>query len=112
MGKSERSKSPAVESIMAPARLMKIIRGLATDTSKVAFGKHARERLGERGISNIDAIRVLRIGEISGSVVSGARQGEWKCKVTAPIKGGREVGVITITYLESTLFIKTVEWED
>lgn len=66
----------------------------------------------ERGISDSDVSRVLAKGEIKGVISSGNRQGEWKCKIVATVKGSREVGVVTILMLNSRLFIKTVEWED
>jgi len=39
-------------------------------------------------------------------------KGEWKCKMVYPIRGAREVGVVTIILKSDRLFIKTVEWED
>lgn len=91
---------------------MAIVRIIAGDSAKVGFSKHARERLSLRGISNIEAIRVLRLGDIKGKVTPGNQSGEWRCKVTAPLRGSREIGVVTIVCHESTLFVKTVEWED
>jgi hypothetical protein len=66
----------------------------------------------ERGITTLDALRVLRGGDIEGEIVAGANPGEWKCKVIAKIRGSREIGVITITMRTGHLFVKTVEWED
>lgn len=66
----------------------------------------------ERDITTLDALRVLRAGEIRGDIEPGAGASEWKCKVTAKKKGSREIGVITVVLQSGRLFIKTVEWED
>lgn len=66
----------------------------------------------ERGITDMDVLRVLRTGEISGDIVPGLHEGEWKCKIIAPVKGRREVGVATLVIRNRKLRIKTVEWED
>ena len=95
-----------------PARLAKEIRETAAKSENVSFGKHARERMEERGITDREAIRVLRTGELRGDIGTGTKRGEWKCKFVAPIKGSREIGVITIVLVNSRLFVKTVEWED
>ncbi|OHT22183.1 DUF4258 domain-containing protein [Edaphosphingomonas haloaromaticamans] len=88
------------------------IRALATETGKVYFGTHSRERMCERGITREDAIRVLRTGCIEGDISEGAEQGEWRCKVVARVKGSREIGVVTIVVINKEIFVKTVEWED
>lgn len=66
----------------------------------------------ERGITDREAIEVLRRGELKGGIDPGNRRGEWKCKMTAPMKGSRDVGVVTIVLIEDRLFVVTVEWED
>lgn len=66
----------------------------------------------ERGITDLDALRVLRTGEISGPIEPGKYVGEWKCKVVGVVKGRREVGVATLLIRNRKLRIKTVEWED
>lgn len=91
---------------------MRTIRMLAKDSGNVFFSQHARDRLSERGLTDVDAINVLKTGEIKGAVTPGAAAGEWKCKVTARLVGTREVGVVTITQSMTRLFVKTVEWED
>lgn len=65
----------------------------------------------ERGITDREAIRVLRVGELKGEIEPGTQRGEWKCKVVAPMKGSREIGVVVVT-VGGLLFVKTVEWED
>lgn len=95
-----------------PADHMKAIRALAQDSSRVFFGKHARDRMWLRGVTDREAIQVLKIGEIKGEISPGRKAGEWKCKVVAKLKGSREIGVITVTMAPNTLLVKTVEWED
>ena len=75
------------------------------------FGNHARERMLEREIDDVDVLRVLRSGNIKGEPEP-AEPGEWKCKVTKPTKGTRDVGVVVIILRSKRLFVKTVEWED
>lgn len=95
-----------------PHQLLATIQKLAADSRNVAFGRHARERMEERDITTLDALRVLLSGHISGEVTAGKSPGEWKCKVVARRKGSREIGVVTIVMNAGRLFIKTVEWED
>ncbi len=95
-----------------PEDLLSRIQQLARDSKNVAFSDHAEERMDERGITDLDTLRVLRSGDLSGPICPGIREGEWKCKVVAPIKGRREVGVVTIVIRNKRLLIKTVEWED
>ena len=88
------------------------IRKLAQDSKNVGFSVHAEDRMDERGISDLDALRVLRSGHIVGEITPGRNDGEWKCKVVAPVKGRREVGVVVLTIRNRKLRVKTVEWED
>jgi len=89
-----------------------IIHEIAAADRHVYLGSHTRDRMTERGITRIDAIRVLQSGSISGAIEPGRNRGEWKCKVVARLKGSREIGVVTIVVKEKKLFVKTVEWED
>ena len=95
-----------------PGDLMRTIRMLAKSSENVFFGRHARLRIQQRGISDKDAIRVLTLGEIKGDITPGTKEGEWQCKVVARLKGHREIGVVTITLNMRELFVVTVEWED
>lgn len=95
-----------------PASLEAIIREIATLDHHVYLGAHTRVRMEERGITRLDAVRVLQRGAIEGGITSGRNPGEWKCKVVARLKGSREIGVVTIIVQERKLFVKTVEWED
>lgn len=110
MGKPEPGK--IVHFRPLPSQLIDMVRRAATDSRNVSFGDHALDRMEERGITTLDALRVLRTGDLKGGIEAGKNVGEWKCKVVAQIKGSREVGVITITMCTGRLFVKTVEWED
>jgi hypothetical protein len=102
--------------IVTPMRLtaavaQKRIRELAQITKNVIWGAHARERMREREIFDVDVLRVLREGTVDEAPELTERN-EWKCKVTLKIRGGRTAGVITIILHNGRLFVKTVEWED
>ncbi|MCW3846557.1 DUF4258 domain-containing protein [Sphingomonas sp. LB-2] len=95
-----------------PSQLLAMVQSAAAESRNVSFGSHALDRMEERGITTLDALRVLRSGEIKGGIEAGQNAGEWKCKIIKQIKGTREVGVITIVMKTGRLFVKTVEWED
>jgi len=87
------------------------IRFLAQLTTNISWGLHTLERMVEREIADVDALRVLRDGSCAGEPELTARK-EWKCKIVKRIRGSREVGVVVIIIQPARLFIKTVEWED
>lgn len=92
--------------------LMSEIRHLAQRSERVFFSDHALERMSLRGVTDLEAIRALRLGEIAGSVWS-EPSGERACKVTFRPRGSRTLGVVTIVLdAGNGLFVKTVEWED
>jgi hypothetical protein len=95
-----------------PSELLKIIRRLAQDSKLVGFGGHSIDRMEQRGITRLDALRVLRTGQIEGDIEAGNAEGEWKCKIVSKLQGSREIGVVTIVANGRRLFVKTVEWED
>jgi hypothetical protein len=95
-----------------PEKLLAIIRFLAPHSERVIFSRHARERMEEREITDLDAIRALRLGHIKGEIRPGKKVGEWVCKVAYQIRGARQIGVVTIVIQSQTLWINTVEWED
>ena len=95
-----------------PSLLLDMVRGAAADSANVKFGNHALDRMEERGITTLDALRVLRAGDIKGTVEPGKNTGEWKCKIAKTMKGSREIGVVTLVLSANRLFVKTVEWED
>jgi len=107
-----RTAQEPVEFRPTPQKLIASIRRLAADSAKVSFGRHALERMDERGITTLDILRVLRAGDIEGKIEAGQNLGEWKCKVVERRKRARAIGVATLVVRESRLFIKTAEWED
>jgi hypothetical protein len=96
---------------LTAAVAQKRIRDIAAVTEHVIMGSHARQRMREREIFDVDVFRVLRQGFVEGNPELTDRQ-EWKCKLTLKIRGGRAAGVVTIILLSGKLFVKTVEWED
>jgi hypothetical protein len=80
-------------------------------TANVIFSDHARGRMAEREIFDIDVLRVLRFGSVDETPEK-TEHNEWKCKITLKIRGGRAAGVVTIILCGGKLFVKTVEWED
>ena len=67
-----------------------------------------------KGTSMFDVLRILKTGEIVGSIDPGINLDEWKCKVTASPRypeDKREIGVVTLVVRASRLLIETVEWE-
>lgn len=95
-----------------PSQLIAMVRSVAEDSANVKFGMHALERMEERGITTLDALRVLRQGDLKGGIEAGTHVGEWKCKIVRQMRGSREIGVVTVVMSSGRLFIKTVEWED
>ncbi len=95
-----------------PGELEKTIRMLAGREVSPAFGDHALDRMEERGITNLDVLRILRSGMIWGGIEPGKAVGEWKCKVVAKLRGNRDAGVVAVVINRAKLFVKTVEWED
>lgn len=87
------------------------IRSIAQDSANLVWGNHARSRMTERGIDDGDVLRVLRGGFVDEDPVQTER-GEWQCKITKHIRGGRDAGVVTIILDTGRLFLRTVEWED
>jgi hypothetical protein len=83
----------------------------AEKTEDIIFGEHALERMEERGITDAQVYEVLRKGHVSEPPAL-TKLGEWKCKIVSELRGGREIGAITIFLKSGKLFIKTVEWED
>ncbi len=109
-------RKPNAENVVqfkpSAGELNSTIRRLSEDSSNVSWSRHALSRMAERGISTLDALRVLRTGDIDGEIEPGNDQGEWKVKVVARIKGNRDVGVVTVVIQGQRIFVKTAEWED
>jgi Domain of unknown function (DUF4258) len=96
---------------LTAAVAQKRIREIAQITENVILGTHARERMHEREIFDVDVFRVLREGYVDDAPELTERN-EWKCKVTLKIRGGRAAGIVTIILHNGKLFVKTVEWEN
>jgi hypothetical protein len=96
---------------LTPGVAEKRIREIAKVTDNVVFGDHARARMAEREILDVDVLKVLRTGFVDEQPEL-TEFNEWKCKITLKIRGGRTAGVVTIILHSGKLFVKTVEWED
>jgi len=105
------SRHVVTEYRLTAAIAEKRIRSLAVSSDTIVWSNHAHDRMEERDIYDVDVLRVLRSGCIAGQPEQ-TSSGEWKCKMSSPIRGAREVGVVTIILKSNRLFIKTVEWED
>jgi hypothetical protein len=101
-----------VNFVPRPAQITEMVQRAAASSANVFFSDHSLDRMEERGIDTIDALRVLREGDLSGPIEAGKKEGEWKCKFVKRMKGAREVGVVTLVMSNGRLFVKTVEWED
>lgn len=96
---------------LTPAWAERRIKTIATNTANIKWSFHALERMEERGIPDVDVLRILRQGMIA-EPPRADRPGEWTCKMVRTIRGRREAGVGAIILLGDRLLIKTVEWED
>jgi hypothetical protein len=106
------SKSAVVRKFrIRPERAQALVRSIAADTSKVIVGDHAKRRMEEREISDLELYRILQSGHVMEEP-SQTEYREWKCKVVKTVKGNREAGVVTIILRSRMLFVQTVEWED
>ncbi len=94
------------------ARMMKEIRFLAESTERVFFSPHARKQMAQRGLTDVEAIRVLRLGEIKDRPWNEPDIGGRACKVVFRPRGSRVIGVVTVILDAGELLVKTVEWED
>lgn len=113
IGVSEQSQDSKIADFKPrPGDLANTIRHLAQDSNNVGWSDHAQDQMVSRDILDTQALKVLRTGDIEGEIEAGRSNGEWKCKMVAPIKGNRDVGVVTIVCNGKRLFVKTVEWED
>ena len=106
------SKSAVVRQFrMRSERAQELVRSIAIDTSRVIIGDHARRRMAEREISDIEVYRILQTGHVMEEP-SQTDMKEWKCKIVKTLKGNREAGVVTVILHSGMLFAMTVEWED
>lgn len=96
---------------LRPERAQELIRAVAQDTSKVILGDHAKQRMEEREISDIEVYRLLQKGYVF-EAPERTRRREWKAKMVMRLKGNRDAGAVAILLNNGFLFVKTVEWED
>lgn len=89
----------------------KRIHTIAQRSEMVITGMHARDRMAEREIDDVDVLRALRRGHVNDPPER-TELDEWQCKVVMPMKSGRSIGVVVILLNNGRLFVKTVEWED
>lgn len=111
MEESEPPSRQIIRIVPRPDDLLNEVHRLAA-LDRVAFTDHAYERMEERDITDLQALRVLQRGSLTGPIEQGNKPGEWKCKITDTVRGAREVGVVTIVVFLRRLIVKTVEWED
>lgn len=93
--------------------LLQQVQNYAEQSENVFFSSHARERMQERDVTDVEVLRVLRLGMIDGRPWIEERGGDMACKVVQKQPCGRRLGVVTIIITaKGRLFVKTVEWED
>jgi hypothetical protein len=90
----------------------KRIKRIAAASNSIKWSLHGLHRMEEREIFDVDVLRILRDGMISGEPEETPIGGEWKCKMVRKLRGTREAGVVVIILRKDCLLIKTVEWED
>ena len=67
----------------------------------------------ERDLTDVEVIRVLKLGEIDGQPWRENEGDDMACKVVMRHPGGRVLAVVTIIIThQERLLVKTVEWED
>lgn len=88
------------------------IRELAADTGKIRWGEHARQRMIERSITDMDVLKVLRGGYVETDPVRSNNGDGWTVKVVKTHAAGREIGVVTVILDRGFLRLVTIEWED
>lgn len=113
MGKPPRQNLVEIPTAAVVGRLMAEIRFLAGCSEKVLFSPHAKDQMLARGLTDKEAINVLKLGEIKGVPWIEPDIGGRGCKVVFRPRGSRVIGVVTVVLDENAeLLVKTVEWED
>lgn len=103
--------TPVAKMSLTPGLAQSEIRKIAQKSENVILGNHARERMLEREIHDIDVFRILQGGRVDGRPEL-TEFNEWKCKVVLKIRGSRTAGVVVVMLRNGKLFVKTVEWEN
>jgi hypothetical protein len=96
---------------LTAARAKQRINELALDSENLIWTDQIEERMINRGIVDVEVLRVLRTGDVEVGPVQ-TESGGWKCKITKRMRGGRDVGVVTVLWQDKHLILVTVEWED
>lgn len=112
MTKPKRQNIVELPTAAVLGRMLGEIRTLAKDSEKVLFSSHAIKRMALRGLTDVEAINVLRLGEIKGLPWHEPDIGGRACKVVFRPRGSRVIGVVTVILDVTGLLVKTVEWED
>src|SRR4051812_10145525 len=95
---------------MKPADALKIIRERAQDSTHIFILRHARQRMTERGVDDLDVQRCLRGGVITEGpyVPTDSRTGAWRCNVEGVINGDRLRVVVELPKEPPNLLVVTV----
>jgi hypothetical protein len=95
---------------MKPADALKIIRERAQDSGHIFILRHARQRMIERGVDDLDVQRCLRGGVITEGpyVPVDSRTGAWRCNVEGIINGDRLRVVVELPKEPPDLLVVTV----
>ena len=109
---SENKPESVHEFLLTSNSAKRIINDLANNyTARVKFGKHARERMQQRRVTNMQVLQVL--GNRHSRVTEGPHQtpaGDWKCNLQGMAAGDIIEVVVTLKRHESdpSAFIVTV----
>ena len=113
MTKPPRQKVVSIPAARLLGPMMGKIRRLAQTSEKILFSPHALSQMDARGLTDLEVMKALRLGEISGEPWFEPEIGGRGCKVVFRPRGSRMIGVITVVMdADELLLLKTVEWED
>ena len=95
---------------MKPANALKIIRERAQASGRILILRHARQRMIERGVDDLDVQRCLRGGVITEGpyVPTDSNTGAWRCNVEGVISGDRLRVVVELPKEPPDLLVVTV----
>lgn len=113
MAERRRTRVTVLATAQVVGNLIQQVQAIAATTEYVLISSHARERMEERDVTDVEVIKVLRNGYVDGAPWIEDRGGDMACKVVQRQPGGRKLGVVTIVLTRrGRLLVKTVEWED
>lgn len=112
MPKSPRQNIVELPTASVLGRMLAEIRAYAKQSETVFFSPHAQSQMALRGLTDLEALNVLRLGEMKGLPWHEPDIGGRACKVVFRPRGSRVIGVVTVILDASGLLVKTVEWED